>query len=97
MTNEEFAVRAAEYGSRVQYTGATATVLFGLTWNELGIFAGVFFAAAGFLVSWYYRHKASRLSEIRHKAHMEEIALRKQRYSKDPLYYMPDDTDESDS
>lgn len=46
-----------------QYGGAGGALIFGLTANEFAAIAGVIIALAGFLVNWYYKHKADKRAE----------------------------------
>lgn len=57
---QEIAERIAN-GS--QYGGAGGALIFGLNANEFAAIAGVIIALAGFLVNWYYKHKADRRAE----------------------------------
>jgi hypothetical protein len=57
---------------KVMYGGAAGSIFFGLTASEFGILVGAFCAIAGFLVSWYYKHKAYMLKKGLHDKLMDE-------------------------
>ena len=45
------------------YGGSGGAVYFGLTANEIGIYAGIAIALAGFFVNWYYKQKHWTLAQ----------------------------------
>ena len=67
-TTQEHAVEAAiaAYGSKATYTGAGASVLSWRMSSQFGVVAGVILGVAGFIVNWYYRHKANRREQEEH-------------------------------
>lgn len=48
---------------KVTFTGAGTAVVMGLTLNNIAALVGMAVAILGLLVSWYYKHKATRLLE----------------------------------
>lgn len=71
MDDIEVAEASANIASRVQYSGATATVIFGLSYNEIGVVIGVIIALFGAGISWYYKHKAYLLRLAEHEIYIE--------------------------
>jgi Mn2+/Fe2+ NRAMP family transporter len=57
-----------EVSTRVQYTGATGAVLFGVALEFWGVIFGLIVGVAGFLVNWYYKHKAHKLLVKRYES-----------------------------
>jgi hypothetical protein len=55
-----------EVSTRVQYTGATGAVIFGVALEFWGVIFGLIVGVAGFLVNWYYRHKIFKLEKAKY-------------------------------
>jgi tetrahydromethanopterin S-methyltransferase subunit G len=53
----------SETASKIQYTGAGSTILFGLTLNDWGILVGIVIGTIGLLVNIYFKRKQYRLTE----------------------------------
>lgn len=70
--NTEHINHVAEVSERVMYSGAASAIVFGLTASEIGILVGSVVGVAGFLVSWYYKHKAYVLKKGLHDKLMDE-------------------------
>lgn len=60
----------AAAGSKVTYTGATASILGWVLSSEFGILVGVILGIGGFFVNWYYRHKQDKREETEHARRM---------------------------
>ena len=73
MNTEDFAEKAADIGSKVQYTGATGSILAGLALSEIGVIIGIIVGICGFFVTWYYKHKAYKLMLKRHNLEIDEL------------------------
>jgi ABC-type microcin C transport system permease subunit YejE len=73
MNTEDFAEKAAEIGSKVQYTGATGSIIAGLALSEIGVIIGIIVGICGFFVTWYYKHKAFTLYKKRHDIEIESL------------------------
>lgn len=89
MTKQEFADKASEVATKVQYTGAGTTVIFGLSLNELGVITGIIIGVLGFLTNWYYSHRAFAMKQARHEREQLEWEERRDRRSDDPEYFVP--------
>lgn len=61
---------AAALGSKATYTGAGMTLSGWLLSSEFAVLAGLILGVAGFLVNWYYKHKADRRAQREHEARM---------------------------
>lgn len=66
MTIDEAADAAHKAASAVTYGGSGVAVYFGFSpgeWQVIGIFGGLFFAAAGFLANVYFKHQHLKLAK----------------------------------
>jgi len=70
--SSEVSVEAAiaAIGSKVTYTGAGGSVLGHLFSNEFAAVWGLAFALLGFILNWYYRHKADKRAILEHNVKM---------------------------
>ena len=65
----------AAVGTKATYTGVGVS---GLGWflsNEFFGLAGIMIGTAGFLITWYYKHKADRRHMHEHELRMERLRL----------------------
>lgn len=69
---EQQAEAIANHAQTVLYSGAAGTIFFGFTVGELGIIIGSAIGIAGFLVNWYYKHKAYDLRKHLHDKLMND-------------------------
>lgn len=60
----------AAVGSKTTYAGASTSVIAWILSSEFGMLAGLFLAAAGFMVNWYYKHKEDRRQQLEHERRM---------------------------
>lgn len=60
----------AALGSKVTYGGAGASVAGWLLSSEFAVLCGLVLGVAGFLLNWYYRHKADKRAVAEHYAKM---------------------------
>lgn len=60
----------AAVGSKVTYGGAGASVAGWLLSSEFAVLSGLILGLAGFLLNWYYRHKADKRAQAEHAAKM---------------------------
>lgn len=60
----------AAIGSKATYTGAGMTLSGWLLSSEFAVLAGLVLGVAGFLVNWYYKHKADKRMQREHEARM---------------------------
>lgn len=60
----------AALGSKATYGGAGASFAGWLLSSEFAVLAGLVLGVAGFLVNWYYRHKADKRGMAEHAAKM---------------------------
>jgi len=51
----------AAVANKVTWFGSGGAILGGLSVQEAGVIAGVIIATLGFLVNWFYKHKAHKL------------------------------------
>lgn len=73
MNKEDFAEKAADIGSKVQYTGATGSIIAGLALSEIGVIIGIIVGICGFFVTWYYKHRAFKIYKQRQELEMEAL------------------------
>ena len=64
---------AAAVASKVTYGSAGLTGFGWLFSNEFAVFAGIVIGLLGFLVNWYYRHRADTRLAREHEARMERL------------------------
>lgn len=72
MVNQDHASAITAVSDKVMYGGAAGSIFFGLTASEFGILVGALCAIGGFIVSWYYKHKAYVLKRDLHNKLMNE-------------------------
>ena len=70
LQKETIEAALAAVGSKATYGGAGATVAGWLLSNEFAVLAGLALGLAGFVVNWYYRHKADKRAAAEHFAKM---------------------------
>lgn len=52
------------------YGGGTSTVLFALTWNEIGVIVGILIGLGGLLLQWYYKAREDGRAQALHDLQM---------------------------
>lgn len=60
----------AALGSKATYSGAGASVAGWLLSSEFAVLSGLILGLAGFLLNWFYKHKADRRAQAEHAAKM---------------------------
>ena len=60
----------AALGSKATYGGAGASVAGWILSSEFAVLSGLVLGLAGFLLNWYYRHKADKRAMAEHAAKM---------------------------
>jgi hypothetical protein len=66
MQHSDTVQRITDVANTAQYGGAGATVFFGITAEFWGVIIGAIIGLAGFVVNWYYKHKAHKLLEAKY-------------------------------
>lgn len=64
----------SQYGDKILITGATGTVVFGYTLSEIGLMCGIMISILGFLMSWWYKHKAYQMRRVLFNKQMDELS-----------------------
>lgn len=54
----------AAVGSKMMYTGAGASVFFGLSLNEIGVIVGMAVGIVGMFINWFYKREAHKLKVL---------------------------------
>jgi uncharacterized membrane protein len=65
MQHHETAQTVAEIATKAQYGGSAAATVFYFI-NQYAAAIGVVIAVLGFVVNWYYKHKAHKLIEAKY-------------------------------
>lgn len=52
------------------YGGGTSTVVFALTWNEIGVIVGILIGLAGLGLQWYYKAREDSRAQVLHDLRM---------------------------
>jgi uncharacterized membrane protein len=65
MQHHETAQTIAEIATKAQYGGSFAATVFWFI-NQYAAAIGVLIAVLGFVVNWYYKHKAHKLLEAKY-------------------------------
>jgi heme/copper-type cytochrome/quinol oxidase subunit 2 len=63
----------ASAASKTTYTGATLTLTGWLLTSEAAVLVGIVLGVAGFLVNWFYRHRADRREQFEHDQRMRAL------------------------
>lgn len=73
MRSEAAEAVAASVGTKATYTGSGVAVFAGLTSHDMIAVLGLGVAVAGFLLNWYYRHRADRRTAALDKLREERL------------------------
>ena len=83
-TSQTVDAALAAVGSKSTYAGASVTVTGWLLSSEFAVLVGMLLGLAGFIVNWYYRHRATlteiRLLEAQDAREREEHAAKMEMY-----------------
>lgn len=63
----------AAAGSKATYAGSGMTLGGWLVSSEFAVLVGIVIGVAGFLVNWYYRHKAHLRERAEHLVRMRQL------------------------
>lgn len=84
---------ASAIASKVQYSGAGAALLFGLTINEIGVIIGITVGVLGFLINIYFSWRSDQRQILADKRFLEkhnlEMSYLRNRRKEDPSYFVP--------
>jgi len=61
----------AAAGTKATYGGAGTSVLGWAFSSEFGVLFGIALGLGGFMVNWYYRHKADKREQVEHERRMK--------------------------
>ena len=56
---------SAEKSTIAAYSASGSLMIFGMTMNDIALIVGMFFAAATFVLNWYYKHQQLKTIERR--------------------------------
>ena len=56
---------SAEKSTIAAYSASGSLLIFGVNMNDLALMIGMFFAAATFVLNWYYKHQQLKTIERR--------------------------------
>ena len=56
---------SAEKATIASYSASGSLIVFGVSMSDLALIVGMFFAAATFILNWYYKHQQLKTLERR--------------------------------
>ena len=66
---------SAEKSTIAAYSASGSLMFFGMTMNDLALIVGMFFAAATFILNWYYKHQQLKVIDKRVNAPFPNISI----------------------